>query len=843
MTKIKETLINTQPLANEPIDKVWGVGSTSMGDNLSPFERVNKYKKYVLDKEFTVDSQRALLVTESYKKHAGKPQNIIIAESYAHTLRNVDIEIYPYELLVGEIAAPMKSSPIFPEYSYNWIPEEINNAPWEERMDNKYYATDEVKQDLLDIADFWKESTVEELTISRMNEDEIAFSHLQGKCGYLPGMFLNAGVCHTVARYERVFEQGYGGIRQTVINKLEEVLSADVVDTQKKDFYESIVITLDAAIEYINRYAALAKEKASREIDETRKSEFLKISENCEWISTNPPKSFWQALQLWIFTTNFTLIEANSSMSYGRFDQYMYPFYKKDLEDGVQTKEEMLELLEMSFVKLITPTKLRDIGTTLAAAGRGMGGESMTIGGVDEHGKDVTNDITIMVLDAYAHTRCITPWIAVRLHDNTPQDLKVKVANVLRIGTGQPKVFNDEVAIPAALAGGRTIAHARDYNVIGCVEPDVAGREYGWHDAAYVSSIKILEMALNNGKCFGCSEQCPRYAICAGAGKSLSIDTGSLKDFKSMDEIMVSFDKQMEFWMGNVISMLNKLDKSHQELKPLPFLSAVMDGCIEKGLDVSAGGAIYNFTGPQGAGVGNIADSLSAINKLIFEDKEITGTDYIDALNKNWEGYEPLYAKVNSDKVPHYGNNDDYADRYAEAAFNTYCKHVENKPNARGGVFLPGMYTVSANVPLGMFLGATPDGRKAGEPIADCLGACHNASGSHDISGPTSMLHSLAKLDHMRATNGTLMNWKFTPSSLEGEVGRDNLISLLDEIVDKKVMHSQFNIIGREVLIDAQENPDQYKDLLVRVAGYSAYFTELNAFLQNDLIGRTELDL
>ncbi|MFV0466872.1 MAG: glycyl radical protein [Lachnospiraceae bacterium] len=840
---VKERPVNNAPCVDEPIDKVWGVGSTSMGSDLSPFERVNKLKQYAFGVDFTVDSQRALLMTEAFKKHEGKPKNIVIAESYAHILRNVTINIYPDELLVGEIAAPLRSSPIFPEYSYRWIPEEIKNAPWDQRADNVYLATDKVKEDLLSIAEYWKDNTVEELTISRMSEEELAFSHLQCKCGYLPGMFLNAGVCHTVPRYERVFEQGYGGIRQSVLDRRSELEAANELSESQSVFYESLIITLDACIEFMNRYANLAREKAKKERNVIRKAELVKIADNCNWVSTNPPRDFHEAMQLFIFTTNFTLIEANSSISFGRFDQYMYPFYKKDLENGVHTKAEMLELIEISFVKMLTPTKLRDIGTTLAAAGRGMGGESLTIGGVDEFGKDATNDVTFMVLDAYAHTRTVTPWIAVRLHKNTPEDFKIKLANVLRIGTGQPKVFNDEVAIPASLSAGRSLAHARDYNVLGCVEPDVAGREYGWHDAAYVSSIKILEMALNHGRCFGCSTACPRHAICAGAGKSLSIDTGSLSEFSSMEELIASFDQQMEYWTGHILSMLNKLDYAHQELKPLPFLSAVMDGCIEKGVDVSAGGAIYNFTGPQGAGVGNIADSMAAINKLVFEDKEITGQQYIDALNSNWEGHEILYAKVNSDKIPHYGNNDDYADRFAELAFNTYCKHVEEKPNARGGKFLPGMYTVSSNVPLGMFLGATPDGRKAGEPIADCLGACHNASGSHDILGPTAMLHSVAKLDHMRATNGTLMNWKFSPSSLEGENGRDNLIALLDEIVDKKVMHSQFNIIGREILEAAQEDPDDYKDLLVRVAGYSAYFVELNKFLQNDLIGRTELSL
>ncbi len=280
MSTIKSTLKNAKPLANEPIDKVWGVGSTSMGSDLSPFPRVNKLKQYALDTEFTVDSQRALLFTEAHKLHAGKSQNIVIAEAYSNILRNVDINIYPDELLIGEIAAPMKSSPIYPEYSYSWIPYEIKNAPWEDRADNQYYATDKVKEDLLSIADYWENNTVEELTISRMSPEEKAFSHLEGKCGYLPGMFLNAGVCHTVARYERVFEQGYGGIRQTVLEQYEEVKNASEKDQYKIDFYQSLLITVDAAIHYMNRYSELAKERAASEKDEKRKNELLKISGN-----------------------------------------------------------------------------------------------------------------------------------------------------------------------------------------------------------------------------------------------------------------------------------------------------------------------------------------------------------------------------------------------------------------------------------------------------------------------------------------------------------------------------------------------------------------------------------
>jgi len=454
---------------------------------------------------------------------------------------------------------------------------------------------------------------------------------------------------------------------------------------------------------------------------------------------------------------------------------------------------------------------------------------------------DGTNDLTFMVLDAHAHTRVPTPWLAVRLHGNTPWELKVKVANLIRLGTGEPKIFNDDVTIPSMLAYNRTVEDCRDYQVVGCVEPDATGKEYGWHDAAYFNIAKVLELAVNDGRCLECSANCLRFAVCAGAGKQLGLNTGSLAEFKSFDEVLDAYDKQMKYWCDRMVAMLNAVDIAHQTIKPLPYLSLVIDDCIAKGLDVTAGGARYNFSGPQAVGIGTVGDGLAAIKQLVFDEKKVSGEELLKAVINNWEGYEPLYALANSNKVHHYGNDDNYADELAKFGLDIYCKHIEKRPTAHGGVFLPGAYSVAVNVAFGMLQWASLDGRKAYEPISDCMGAVHTVAAAHDVNGPSAICKSVTKLDHARAANGTLLNWKFSPTALSGETGRDNLISLLDMYVQRKGMHSQFTVVSRETLLDAQANPDQFKGLLVRVAGYSALFVELSKELQDDIIGRTEL--
>jgi formate C-acetyltransferase len=842
MNLTNSSTVNTiKSLPVEPTEKDWGVGVNALGDTHSPFPRVNRFRRFVLDSKFTVDHERACLVTEAYKKYSDSPQIIKCAQALAHVLHNVTIRILPDELIVGEMAAPMKAAPIFPEHSYSWVIDEIKNHPWEKRLHDNYYITRKSKNKLFGIEDFWKGQSIDKKVSSMMSEDEKKGSNLERNL-YLLNLYMFAGIGHLQLNYEKLFALGYGGIKETVKKKMDELDKSNPENLKRRDFYRAELIVLEAAGDYLRRYAALARDMAKKEKNREWKDILLKVSENCDWVSENRPRTFWEALQLLFMATTITLIETNGhSVSFGRFDQYMFPFYSADIKSGAATRESMQELIEILYMKDIWWTKLRDRMTVIANSGRGMGGDSLTIGGVDKEGKDATNDLTYMCLDALAHTRWGTPWLAVRWHENTPRELKIKTANVIRIGTGQPKIFNDQAAIPASLLSGRSLEDSRNYHVVGCVEIDAGGKEYGWHDAAYFSIAKVFELAINNGRCIGCGSHCMRWERCGGQGKRLGPETGSLADFTSFDQVLDSYDKQMKYWVDQMIAGIEIMDRVHQEMKPLPYLSALINDCIERGVDVTAGGAVYNFTGPQAVGVGAVADGMSTVKQLVFEEKKVSGREILDACESNWVGYEPLYALVNSDKVHHYGNDDDYADSLAKFAADTYCKHVENRPNARGGKYLPGVYSVSANVAMGLVQWASPEGRKALEPVSDCVGAVHTQVRAHDVKGPTAMVNSVSKLDHIRAGNGTLLNMKFSPSAVSGDVGRDNFISLIDTYFNRKGMHCQFNIISRDTLEDAMKHPENYKDMVVRVAGYSAVFVELSKPLQYDIMGRTEL--
>ncbi len=811
----------------EPYDKCYGVGVSALGENFSPYDRINTLLKNFHAAPYTVDDQRAVLITEAYKQNKADPQIIKTAKALKYLLENVDIQINEHEILVAGNGAPMKSNPVFPEFSYAWVADEVKNFPFHLREYCPYAPqTEKQKENLLSIEEFWKDNTIDDFSCARLTKEEIMASQM----GY--GLFVNtiilrAGVGHTSPNYVKMLSKGYIGIRKDIEAEMAKLDRKNPEDLQKIYYYQASLITLDAAEIYCKRYAALAREQA-KTADEERAKELETIAETCDWISVNPPRTFREAIQLFLIGTAIIVAEANGqSISYGRFDQFMYPFYKHDLENGIATKEEMQELIEACFIKLTGMQKLRDKNAVRQASGRGLGGDCMTVGGVDRSGKDATNDLTFLVLEARNHTRLISPWMAVRFHENTPYELKVVTANSIRIGTGEPKIFNDEVAIPAGLGKGYSLEDARDYTVVGCVEIDAAGYEYGCHDATYFNVSRVLELAINDGKWLH-------------DGVQMGIHTGYLKDMKSFDEVLEAFDKQMEYLVGLMISSVNTIEQVHKEYKPLPYLSLFIEDCVKNGRDVTAGGAKYNHSGPQALALGTAADSLATIKQLVFDEKSITAEELIDALKKNWEGYEKLYRLVNSDKVHHYGNDDDYADELAKFVFDTYCKYVEHRPNVRGGEFAPGVYSVAGNVPHGMVQWASADGRQAYEPVSDCIGAVHTHVASHDIKGPTAMLNSVAKLDHERAGNGTLLNWKFNPSAVQGEIGLKNLIALLDMIVDKKLMHSQFNVITKEQLLAAQADPDKYKNLLVRVAGYSAYFVDLGKDLQRDIIERTE---
>lgn len=674
----------------EPFDKDWGTGVSAMGEDFSPFDRINKLRKDYFSIPASIDAKRALIWTDVMKHNVNKPYNIRCAEAFREVLKTVPLYING-NLILGNIGAPQKAAPIYPEFSYDWVIDELENAPFNQR----------------------------------------------------PGV-------NTTFSSDR--------------------------------------------LEY------------TKETEEALKS--------------------------------------IHSITYGRFDQLLYPYYQHDMAageyqwSGETTKEFIQELIECFYIKVCELNKVRDAGSTQAFGGVGIGGASLTLGGVTPDGEDATNELSFMGVDAIVHTRMNFPLLTTRHHANEPEEWWIKCTKSVKTGIGYPSFFNDEVIIPGMCNRGIPIEDARDYHALGCVEPDVGGREYGWHDMCFFNMNKVLTWAINDGRCIDCSKECPRYSKCAGAGGRIGLATGSLADFKTFDEVLEAYDKQMEYWVENLVGFCNCLDIAHQTKKPLPFLSTMIDDCIDKGTDVTAGGARYNFIGPQGLATGNVADGLSAIKQLIFDEKKVTGAEMLQALKDNWEGHEPLYALVNSSKVHHYGNDDPYADELARFGALSFCKHLEKRPTAHGGIFQPGLYPVTGNVPAGMCHGASPDGRKAGEPEAEGVSAVHTHQACHDVSAPTALVKSVSSLDHLIASNGTLLNMKFTPSTMAGDIGDENFINLMKVYFERKGFHNQINVVSKEVLEDAVAHPENYSGLLVRVAGYSAFFTELDAALQRDIIER-----
>jgi len=831
----------TMPLAIEPIDREWGVGISSLTEDPSPFPRINRMLRRNKETDTTADANRALIVTECFKKYAMYPQNIKWAHALREVCERVPINIWQDELIVGELAAPPNSAPIYPEFSIDWLCQELVDNPFENRCNDRYIIAEQTKADILSIQDFWKGKTVSEATLAMYTNEEKKGSHL-GAAVLLEALYIYAGIGHVTAHYEKLFKVGFGGIRSEIEERVAMLDPTNPEDMKKQEFYNAELIMLDGVKTYIMRYGILASEMAEKETDPVRKAELLRVSSNCLHVSEGAPRDFWEAIQLWHIATNLIIIETNGhSVTYGRFDKIFYPFYENDIKNGALTRESMQELIEHSFIKMHELRKIRDKNAIVFSSGTIMGGTALDVGGVDEDGNDITNDLSYMVLDAHAHTRIPNPWMGVRLHKNTPDEFKTKVFNVIRIGTGEPKIFNDEPMIRSLLNYGKSLADARNYIGVGCVEPSIPGKTYGWHDSGSINLTKIMQLSINGGKCIGCSDKCPQHDICAGTGGSLGPDTGSLEAFRSFEEVLISYDKQMKYWCDALISLINKCDMAHQRLKPLPYLSLLIEGCIEKGVDVSVGGATYNGSGPQAVGIGTTADALSVIKKIVFDDKTVTGEKLLEALRADWNGFEPLYALVNSDRMHHYGNDDDYADDIAKFVISTYCRHIEHRPTAHGGEFVPGVYSVTNNVMHGSVVTATPDGRKTGEPVSDCIGPAHTAFGSHDRRGPTAVAKSVAKLDHARIGNGIILNWKFAPTAVSGQLGRENLVALMDTYFEHGGMQSQFSIVGRETMLAAQKDPEKYKDLVVRIAGYSAYFVELSPELQNDLIGRTEL--
>ncbi len=810
-----------------------------------------------------IDPDRAVLVTESYKTTENEPMVTRRSKAFEHILKNIPIVIREDELIVGSSSKVSRGCQTYPEFSYEWLEAEFDTVA--DRIADPFVISKESAAKIAEANKYWKGKTTSELATSYMSDaTKVAIKHNL----FTVGNYYYNGVGHICVKYDEILAIGFEGLIMRAEDALSKVRVSDADAGRKRHFFDAVIRSAKAVITYAERYAALAEAEAAKCNDATRKAELLKIAQNCKNVPRKGATSFYEACQSFWFIQQLLQIESSGhSISPGRFDQYMYPYYKKDIDSGVITREFAQELLDCIWIKLNDINKVRDAASAEGFAGYSLF-QNLIVGGQDESGADVTNDLSFMCIDASMHVMLPMPSLSIRVWNGTPHDLMIKATMLTRTGVGLPAYYNDEVIIPSLMSRGVTLTDARNYCIIGCVEPQVPGKTEGWHDAAFFNMLRPLELVFSNG-----------YED----GELVTLETGDVTKFTTFDQFFDAYKAQMNYAIELLVDADNAVDLAHMERCPLPFESSMVDGCFESGKCVQEGGAIYNFTGPQGFGIANVTDAMVAIRTLVFEQKKLTMAEFKEALEENFgqgmsdqtaekitkavaesvaasgtpvteDVIKAIYAQVKQssgvsadkkqkydnllemiDELPKYGNDIEDIDMFAREVGYTYTKQLEKYYNPRGGQFQAGLYPVSANVPLGAQTGATPDGRLSGKPIADGVGP---ASG-RDKFGPTAAANSVARLDHGVASNGTLYNQKFHPSALNSMSALDKFASYIRAYFDQKGMHVQFNVVSRETLIDAQKNPEKYKTLVVRVAGYSALFTSLSRSLQDDIINRT----
>jgi pyruvate formate-lyase/glycerol dehydratase family glycyl radical enzyme len=774
-----------------------------------------------------VDTERALFVTDAYRETEGEPGVLRRAKTLKKILDNMTIIIADDELIVGNQGKTYRGASVFPEYGIEWIYNEFENGTWEKRTtaNEIFLISNEDKKVLYDIRDYWADKTVSRHLLKNLPEgtEEMVGA---GVISYIWPDLAPSAVGHFNVNYKKLLEKGFLGIKKDAEEQLEKLgLRKNGRDIEKYYFWKAVIIVCEAAANFGKRFSTLAKELATAEKKPDRKADLLIIAKNCEQVPANPATNFHEAIQSFWFLQLLMHIDANHpGETPGRFDQYMYPYYKKDVDEGRITKTGAQELLECLWIKFAEINKLKSIRRSLGSGGYSSG-QNILLGGQTKDGRDATNDLSYMMCDAQANLSFHEPSLTVRIWNGTPDELWQKAIETTKTVGGLPAFQNDEIIIPQLLKNGYSIEDARDYCIIGCVEPAGSGNTFpccGGNGASNFFNLpQALLLAINNG-------------INPIDGKQAGLATGYLYDFNSFEQVKEAYRKQIEFFTDWHITVNNTWELVNQHVMPLPLTSAVMDGCIESGKDVTSGGARYNFSGTAGVGTSNVGDALAAIKKLIFDDKKYTGRQLLEAINKDWEGYEPLRNEV-INSVSKFGNDEPYVDELTRWATSLYCRRVNEGINPRGK-YVAGLWPMTLHVIMGLQTAATLDGRKKGEPLADGISPRQGL----DRNGPTSIVKSAAKLDQMNTMNGTLLNMRFHPNAVKGQEGTEKLRSVIETYFDMKGMQVQLNVVSAETLRDAQKNPDQYKNLVVRVAGYSAFFVELHTIIQNDIISRTE---
>lgn len=793
-------------------------------------ERMKEFREEVLDEKPYIDAQRAILATLAYKENLNQPRVMVRAKMLEKVLDNMSIYIEDKSLLAGNQATKNRNAPIFPEYTMEFVMKELDQ--FEKRDGDVFYITEKTKEQLREIAPFWQNNNLRARGEALLPEEVRVFMEtgvfgMEGK--------LNAGDAHLAVNYERILKDGLKGYEKRV---KEYKATLDLTDPESIDkycFYNAVLIVLEAVRNFANRYSVLAKDLAEKEMNQERKIELLEISRICSKVPYEPAETFQEAVQSVWFIQLILQIESNGhSLSYGRFDQYMYPYYDRDIKNGTIKESEALELLTCLWIKTLTINKVRSQAHTLSSAGSPMY-QNVTIAGQTTDKKDAVNDLSFLVLKSVAQTRLTQPNLTVRYHKNINKHFLDECIEVMRLGFGMPALNNDEIIIPSFMDWQVKEEDAYNYSAIGCVETAVPGKwGYRCTGMSYINFPRMLLCTMNNG-------------VDLTSNKRFTKGYGYFTEMESYEELLKAWDKTIREITRYSVIVENVIDKASERDVPDILCSALTDDCIARGKTIKEGGAVYDFISGLQVGIANMADCLAAIKKLVYEEKKITRQELWNAILDDFSS--PENKKIQEmliREAPKYGNDDDYVDQLIVEAYDSYIEEIEKYPNTRynrgpiGGIRYAGTSSISANVGQGMSTMATPDGRNAFEPLAEGCSPAHNS----DKNGPTAVFKSVSKLRTNKITGGVLLNQKMTPQMLSTEENRQKLELLIKTFFNRlHGYHVQYNIVSKETLIDAQKHPENHKDLIVRVAGYSAFFNVLSKKTQDDIIGRTEQSL
>ncbi|MDJ3786855.1 formate C-acetyltransferase [Salmonella enterica] len=758
--------------------------------------RIQRLKAALFQNHREISLERALLYTASHQQTEGEPVILRRAKATAYILEHVEISIRDEELIAGNRTVKPRAGIMSPEMDPYWLLNELDRFPT--RPQDRFDISEEDKRLYRGVLfPYWEKRSMKDFINGQMTDEVKAAVSTQ----IFSINQTDKGQGHIIIDYPRLLNNGLGELAAQMRARCEQ--------QPENDFYQAALLLLEASQRHILRYAVLAEQQAERCPDARRRQELLTIAANSRHNAQHKPQTFWQACQLFWYMNIILQYESNaSSLSLGRFDQYMLPFYQTSLTQG-DDPAFLKELLESLWVKCNDIVLLRSTSSARYFAGFPTGYTAL-LGGLTESGRSAVNVLSFLCLDAYQSVQLPQPNLGVRTNALIDTPFLLKTAETIRLGTGIPQIFNDEVVVPAFLNRGVSLEDARDYAVVGCVELSIPGRTYGLHDIAMFNLLKVMEISLyeNEGN-----------------------------DTLTYEALLAHIRAKISHYITLMVEGSNICDIGHRDWAPVPLLSSFISDCLEKGRDITDGGARYNFSGVQGIGIANLSDSLHALNGLVFDQQRLSFDALLSILKNNFatpEG-EKIRARL-INRFEKYGNDIDNVDNISAELLRYYCKEVEKYQNPRGGQFTPGSYTVSAHVPLGAVVGATPDGRFAGEQLAD--GGLSPMLGQ-DMQGPTAVLKSVSKLDNTLLSNGTLLNVKFTPATLEGEAGLRKLADFLRAFTQLKLQHIQFNVVNADTLREAQLRPQDFAGLVVRVAGYSAFFVELSKEIQDDIIRRT----